>query len=298
MKLCTGWVVVLALATAANAFEIASDATNITFRIRGQPILVYCHAGYPFKPYAAQLYSPTGVPILRDAPFDHKHHHGLMFALAADGVTYWEEVATSGRQVQRCLTIGTDGFTQQLDWRTPVGSSALRETRVVRLHAAPGVTLLSWHSTLATPPGKTAVILTGHHYYGLGMRFVTSMDGTGTFVNATGQLGEIVRGDERLTSAAWSALTAPAAGKVVTVALFDHPANLRHPNKLFTMSRPFAYLSATLNLWQEPFTLKAEQVLALCYGVAAWDGRANAAQIEQTYRHWLTLTSSASDLTP
>ena len=298
MKQFMSWAIVLTLAASANAFEIASDATNITFSIGGQPVLVYRHAGYPFKPYAAQLYSPTGVPVLRDAPFDHKHHHGLMFALAADGATYWEETATSGRQVQRSWAISPDGFTQQLDWQTPTSNSVLRETRVVRLHAAPEVTLLSWQSTLATPPGKAAVILTGHHYYGLGMRFVTSMDGTGTFVNATGQLGEIVRGDERLTPASWSALTAPAAGKMITVALFDHSANLRHPNKLFTMSRPFAYLSATLNLWQEPFTLKAEQVLALCYGVAAWDGRANAAQIEQTYRHWLTLTSSASDLTP
>ena len=47
------------------------------------------------KPYADQLFSPAGVQVLRDSPLDHKHHHGLMYALAVDGVNFWEEFASS-----------------------------------------------------------------------------------------------------------------------------------------------------------------------------------------------------------
>ncbi len=98
--------------------------------------------------------------------------------------------------------------------------------------------------------------LDGHHYYGLGMRFLTSMDSGGRFFNSSKQPGEVVRGSERLVAAKWCAYTAKADGKPVTVAIFDHPSNPRHPNKMFTMTPPFAYLSATLNLWKEP--LRAE----------------------------------------
>jgi hypothetical protein len=99
----------------------------------------------------------------------------------------------------------------------------------------------------------------------------------------------VVRGTERLSPAKWCAYSAPAEGKMVTVAIFDHPANLRHPNRMFTMSEPFSYISATLNLWQEPFTLKAGEPLNLRYGVAAWDGKIDATKVEKTYQQWLSL---------
>ena len=51
----------------------------------------YRYVQSPYKPYADRLVSPAGTQILRDSPSDHKHHHGLMFALSADGVNFWEE---------------------------------------------------------------------------------------------------------------------------------------------------------------------------------------------------------------
>jgi len=275
-------------AATAHAFETAQDATNLTFNAGGRPVLVYRHAGYPFKPYGAQLCSPAGVAVLRDSPFDHKHHHGLMFALEADGVNFWEEIAPSGRQLQCALEPRADGLTQQLDWQAPASNLVLRETRTLRLQPGLGVTLLTWRTKLETPSGRDVVTLTGHHYFGLGARFVTSMDKGGVFINASGQTGETVRGDERLVPAKWSAYSAAVGEKPVTVAIFDHPSNPRHPNRMFTMLTPFAYLAATLNLWKEPYLLKAGQPLSLCYGVAVWDGKVDAAGIEKIYQFWLT----------
>jgi len=287
-KLAMMGIVVLGLgAAAAPAFELAQDATNLTFSAGGRPVLVYRHAGYPFKPYAAQLYTPAGVGVLRDSPSDHQHHHALMFALAADGVNFWEEVAPCGSQAGRGLAPRADGLTQQLDWLSAGSNLLLRETRTLQLQDVHGVTLLTWRTKLETLPGKDEVKLTGGHYYGLGMRFLVSMDQGGAFTNSSGQAGEVVRGSERLTAAKWTAYTAAADGHPVTVALFDHPANLRHPNRMFTMSKPFAYLADTLNLWKEPYLLKAGQPLNLCYGVAAWDGRVAPAAIEQVYQQWL-----------
>ena len=285
------WLGIIALGCArAQALDVTQGATNITISATGKPVLVYRHAGYPFKPYAAQLYSPAGVAVLRDSPADHKHHHGLMFALEVNGVNFWEEIPQSGHQIQRTLDVSDGVITQQLDWQTAAGKSVLRETRILQPHTDSNATLLTWQNRLETPADTEAVTLTGHHYFGLGMRFITSMDKVGTFLNASGRPGEVVRGTERLVPATWCAYTAPAGGKPVTVALFDHPDNLRYPARMFTMSQPFAYLSATLNLWKEPFVLKTGQPLELRYGIAVWDGQADVQQIEQTYHHWLKLT--------
>ena len=96
----------------------------------------------------------------------------------------------------------------------------------------------------------------------------------------------MVRGSERLVAAKWCAYTAKADGKPVTVAVFDHPRNPRHPNKMFTMGPPFAYLSATLNLWKEPMVLKAGDTLHLSYGVALWDGEVCRGRWRRYTKKW------------
>lgn len=281
----------LALVASAGAFEVAQDASNLTFSAGDRPVLTYRHAGYPFKPYVAQLCTPAGIAVLRDSPSDHKHHHGLMFAVEAEGVDFWGEFPGRGcgqqRQTQWAAT--ATGLTQELDWAGTNGVALIHERRSLRLHAAADVpaTLVTWRTILETAPGRDSVTLGGHHYYGLGARFVTSLDKVATFQNAAGAAGESVRGDERLTAARWCAITGLVDGKPITCALFDHPQNLRHPSRMFTMDQPFAYLAATLNLWKEPFVLKAGQPLRLCYGIALCDGATPAAELEQLYQRWL-----------
>ena len=73
----------------------------------------------------------------------------------------------------------------------------------------------------------------------------------------------------------------------MTVALFDHPQNPRHPARMFTMAKPFAYLSATLNLWKEPLKIEAGKPLDLKYAVAVWDGEVDDARVERLYEKWV-----------
>ncbi len=188
---------------------------------------------------------------------------------------------TSGQGVSQA------GFTQQIDWIAPDGDKKLVERRtieVVQLDEV-DVSLVTWRSHLQTPAGKQEVGLSGAHYFGLGMRFVQSMDRVGKHFNADGKDGPVVRGDERVTPTKWSAYTAPLDGKTVTVAMFDHPDNVRKAH-FFTMLNPFSYVSATLNLSKEPMTLQAGKPLNLCYGVAVWDGQIDADEIEKLYQRW------------
>jgi len=261
-------------------------------------VFTYRYSNVPYKPYVEQLCTPAGVNVVRDSPPDHKHHHGLMFAVSADDVDFWGEDGRPGRQVNRKLRgplfpepddLAVGVLFQKLDWAGAGDQVLLTEDRTLQLCAAAGIdaTLLTWRSRLTPAPGKAAVTLSGAHYVGLGMRFPESLDKTATFLNASGQPGQIVRGDERVVRANWSACTGDVDGHAVTVAMFDHPDNARHPATWFTMRDPFAYMSATLNLWKEPLTIKAGEPLELCYGVAVWDGRVETAKIEALYQQWL-----------
>jgi len=265
-----------------------------------QLLLRYKYEGTPFKPYVQEFYTPAGINILRDAPHDHLHHHGLMLAYSVDGVNFWEELAASGRQEHREFgkcKIGrdTDGptaaFTEKIDWVNPaVKEVLLHEQRTLAVEISPEVkaTLLTWTSTFTLPPGKQEAVFSGAHYNGLGMRFLESMDGEGAgkFFNAEGKEGTVFRGEERLLRSGWCAFSSQAEGKPVTIAMLAFPENARHPATWFTMQKPFAYLAATLAVHEEPLVLRGEETLTLRYGAAVWDGRPEAEEIEKVYQAW------------
>ncbi len=287
-----------AVTRAAAELVIERDQNALLVKRGAHPILSYRYGNVPYKPYVDRLFSPAGVNILRDAPHDHLHHHALMYAITVNGVNFWEEQNAPGAQRHRALrdregTADRQGFTHSLNWVNPRTKEVLlteERTIQVRELASVHATMVAWESRLAPPSGKKSVTLTGNHYHGLGMRFVVSMDTGGTFFNAAENLGPIFRGTERLGRATWCAYTARAEGALVTVAMFGHPENARGQTLWFTMTKPFAYLSATLNLHREPLTLTAP--LALRYAIVLWDGRVEAPAIESLYKRWVQHNSS------
>jgi hypothetical protein len=309
-------------ALAADPPQVVVDTNSITLQMGGRPVARYRYSEVPFKPYLQELRTPSGINILRDSPFDHKHHHSLMFAVAVEGVNFWEEKDGSGREEHVAIDgtfVGQLGgtacaaFTERLTW-TSGARSLLNETRTIRLLRDPAgkATLLSWTAALqpwesGLRPSSTnlaSVTLSGANYFGLGMRFLTSMDKTGRFINADGGEGVPGTNDKR---SRWCAYTADAEGKPVTVAMFDHPANARHPATWFTMLEPFSYLCGTLGLHHEPLKLsmtagrldqyrgdrREEPVVEppppLNYGVAVWDGQISPDEIERMYGQWATI---------
>jgi hypothetical protein len=289
------------VALAANPMRVVTDQNVVSVYDDDRVLLRYSYKDVPFKPYVKELFTPGGVNVLLDAPADHLHHHALMFAVTADGVNFWEEQQAPGRQVhQRFGDVRVDsrddapfaGFSQQLDWKNPQNAQlVLKEIRTIEVCklAEPKAALLTWQSQFEAPAAKESVTLSGSHYQGLGLRFVRSMDLEGEFRNADGKAGVVFRGEERLVRSRWCAYTARADGKDVTVAMFDHPGNQRHPATWFMMNKPFAYLSATLALHEQPLKVESGNSLVLRYAVALWDGRIEDAKIEELYKRWAAL---------
>lgn len=280
-----------------QSIGVTPDDGALAVRAGDRVLLRYRYEGVPYKPYVQELFTPAGVNILRDAPADHQHHHALMFAVAVEGVNFWEEQQQPGRQ--RHLSFAhyvkagdanipeAAGFDEQLEWVNPrtdeVLATELRRILVCRMKEQ-DATVLKWVGKLSPPAGKDSVALTGSPYFGLGMRFLESMDTGGQFHSSTGQTGVENTNDKR---AKWCAYVAKADGKAVTVAMFDYPDNVRHPATWFTMEKPFAYISATLALHKESLKIRADKPLVLRYGVALWDGQVSREQIEKAYSRWV-----------
>jgi len=283
---------------AADSVEFTKDSARVTIKADGQTVLVYKYGEVPFKPYVEQFCTPSGVNVLRDAPFDHLHHHGLMFAIRVDDVNFWEERNDPGIQKTIDLAevkthefggINWTGFTSHIDWTGPKeGQVLLKEERVIEVALdKPGkASGIIWTSTFTLPEGKASATLTGANYHGLGMRFLPSMDTGGSFLNSEGKTGVEGTNDAR---AKWCAYTALADGKEVTVVMLDHSANPRHPAVWFTMTQAFAYLSATLNLAKEPLEIKAPESLTLRYALILGDGKIEASKITNLYNKWIAL---------
>ena len=280
--------------TSASVFLFHPDSGFAEARMDDRKILTYRFGDVLFKPYVKELRTPSGLNVLQDGPKDHPYHHGLMFALAAEGTDFWSENASCGSQVSRKVEpaegrTGKGGaaaaIRHTLSWERPGGGQVLREERTIRVRGGRDnqPTLLTWESCLSVPRNLPEVTLSGAHYFGLGMRFISEMDGKATFLKADNEPG----GDERLTFSRWCAVHGTVDGKPVTVAMFDHPGNPRHPTPWFTMYQPFAYLSASLNLNVRSYVLKAPGPLRLRYGVALWDGHMDPGTIGMTYQKWI-----------
>jgi hypothetical protein len=224
-----------------------------------------------------------------------------MYAIGIDDVDFWSEggPVKIGRQVP----LGTSSSSatsngkgqatigQHIQWMAPDDVPLALESRSITVHlgVTPACALLTWQCSLEPAEGKSSVNLWGRHYFGWGVRFVTSMDKDGVFVFPGGGEERVVRGTEKLTRAPWCAFSAQADGQPVTVAMFDAPTNPRHPATWFTMTSPFAYMAATLNLEAEPLSITKDQPLKARYGIAAWDGIADAAAVDAAYKAWLAL---------
>ncbi len=290
---------------AASPMRVVMDQNVVSVYDDDNVLLRYSYKDVPFKPYVKQLFTPGGLNVLLDAPADHLHHHALMFAVTADGVNFWEEQQAPGRQVhQRFGDVRVDsrddahfaGFSQRIDWKNPQSAQlVLKEIRTIEVCnlAEPKAVLLTWQSQFEAPDANESVTLSGSHYQGLGMRFVRSMDLEGEFRNADGKAGVVFRGEERLVRSRWCAYAAKVEGKDVTVAMFDYPRNERHPATWFMMNKPFAYLSATLALHEQPLKVEPGKPLVLRYAVALWDGRIEDAKVEELYKRWAALPQQA-----
>ena len=232
-----------------------------------------------------------GTNILRDSPFDHKHHHALMFAFRVNGVNFWEEAPGCGHQkfVDGSLKVDfeSDPHTPQRislrhrstgspsrtpACRTPAHAALLIEDRTLTVtvdESAGG----GRAAVALRVPGRSQgpeVTLTGSNYNGLGMRFRQDLDPLATHLIG-GDEPDLERHEarrERGPLGRRHVRRAGQAGDGRRLRLAAKPGRQRP--SFFSMKHPFAYLSATPGLDQKPLRYKTGDTFTLDYLIAVY----------------------------
>jgi Methane oxygenase PmoA len=282
----------------ASAFEWA-----VTYE--GRVVCVYAFAPAQKKPYVRALATIDGVNILRDSPADHKHHHGLMYAIRVNGINFWEETPGTGGEkpvVVLANTIATDPdgrpravFRHRIDWVAEGDAKSadldavalLIEDRTLGLTVDPSSqeVALGWHAEFRPGPGFQQVVLTGSDYNGLGMRFQADLDPVARHLIA-GTQPDLGGTRKDVTSGGWGAVLFDTPDRPVTVALFGAPGNARGAPRFFSMHRPFAYLAATQSLDREPLVYRAGDRFVLDYLVTVYPGLKTAQFLGRRGQLW------------
>lgn len=290
-------------AAADPVFNLAfrPDTREVDVEYKGRKLLTYVLRPSPFKPYVRELYSLNGINVLLDAPSDHLHHHGLMYAVTVNGTNFWEETPKAGYQVSgpdvdRRVFKRPDGLpaaelSQELRWVSqkdaPADAALLieRRTLAVTVDEPAGEVAVQWKSDFQVGPGADNVTLSGSAYQGLGLRFPPPFDHTGRRANSEGA-AYTAEATWDVTPARWASMAQTINGKDVTVTVFDDPANAAEP-RFFSMLNHFAYISATQGLDEKPLVYARGDRFSLRYLVTVHAANRTSTELNHRFERWL-----------
>lgn len=283
---------------------IHDDRGEIEIRHGAKPLLVYASATNQLKPYVRELYTLSGENVLRDAPADHLHHHGLMYAIRVNGVNFWEERDAPGvEKPVKLLSRGVSKskarlpqakFTQLIYWLAHTNRNAVdakaaallieQRTLMLTVNEKIGEVALQWDAAFEV--GQSGrVTLQGTDYNGLGLRLPQSFDRVAAFQNSE-KLPYDGRDTRNNIPARWTSVTGKTGNGEVTVALFGQPSNRGGNTSFFTLLEPFAYLSATQALNKTPLDYATGEKFRLSYLLTVYNGLKSADFLQQRYEAW------------
>ncbi len=305
----------------ANPFGVRISHTNDVLRVElnGKLFTEYYYTNVP-RPFCYPLLGPGGAamtrnyPMLTNAPAeerDHPHHRSLWFAHGAvNGQDLWTERNVSGRIVHRGFTeiaSGTQsGVIKTLnDWVDKQGKVLCTDEQTFRFHAPQDdVTWLDFEITLRASNGEVTLGDTKEGTFAIRlaetMRLKPNKDNvgkpTGHIVNSAG-----VRDDKTWGKrAAWCDYYGPVGTNLVGIAIFDHPANPRHPTwwhvrdyGLFA-ANPFGQHDFESMSDQRAGDLKipAGQSVTFRYRVVLHEGDEKKGRIAERYADYVKETST------
>jgi hypothetical protein len=271
--------------------EVVQQPAEWAIHYQGRRLMVYSFAPQKFKPYVKELATLDGFNLLRDAPFDHLHHHALMYGIRVNGLNFWEETPGCGVQkpvqtLKPQFGVGPGGrpqavLRQTLHWVAAPDAFLPDSAKVALLVEERTLTLtvdeaqkevaLAWKAEF-TVGGKTnEVTLSGANYHGLGLRFLQELDPLARHVNA-GATPDLSGNKQDVSAHPWGSVLFDQPGRPATLALYGHPGNARGQANFFTMRTPFVYLSATQGLDREPLVYRRGDKFTLNYLLTLYPG--------------------------
>ncbi len=288
----------LAARAAAPDFAWQQSATNLALLNHGKIVWQAVFDPALPKSFVHPLSTINGAELTVRSPADHLWHRGLWFAWKyINHTNYWEEDKKTGLSAGRTEIVKAQAAPQKdfsgrveldLAYRLPGQPPVMTEQRVLNFSApaADGAYTLDWTATFKmlqdvelerTPPKKTS-----GGYAGLSLRFPRAFVPTWKFLTSNGKSVAAEANGEKLT---WVDFSGPAAdGTTAGIAIFDHPANIRHPNNWYlNQSHPF-FTPALI--YSAPLSLKTGEELKLLYRILVHPGAGDAAKLGAAFQEF------------
>ncbi len=228
--------------SSANAgVEVTEQNGKVVVEVGGKLFTEYCYQNVP-RPYFYPIIGPGGLAMTRNYPMkdvpdevkDHVHHKSLWFTHGSvNKVDFWSDGAKAGKVVHDkfvALKSGDKvGIIQTQDkWIAPDGKVVCTDERTHRIISLPNGCYFDFDVTIQASNGE--VTLGDTKEGSMAIRLADTMRANrkpvgGHIINSVGQ----VDNNTWAKRADWCEYHGPVQGKMVGVAIFDHPQNPRHP---------------------------------------------------------------------
>ena len=299
----------------ADGITLSQDKGRIDVKIDGQLFTSYHYEGVP-KPalYPVRWIDGTGMtrrfPMEKALPGesnDHVHHRSVFWGHrhvkgGKDGSIhdFWGENSNSGKQVATEVKSGKDNSILAANkWVSKTGETIATDNRIIRFNGDKSSRIIDYTITIHASEGD--IVLMDDKDAGMGFRVPDSMcvspHGTakikaeGYMLNSEGVSGAACWGK----SAKWVDYSGLVEGRILGVAMFDHPNNPRHPTSWHARS----YGLCTANIFGKRhfeklkdknagnYPLKKGQSLTFKYRLYWHASKGDAKKIEAQYRQWV-----------
>jgi hypothetical protein len=224
--------------------DIFEKDGKLVIEIGAEPFAEY-HYQNVHKPFVYPLLGPGGVPMTRNWPMkevagedrDHPHQRSFWYAHGeVNGHDFWSEGSKAGRTVHEKFLLIQPGpevgvIRSHNKLVTRDGQVLCTDERTMRFYNRSNQRLFDFEITIRA---TVADVVFGDTKEGtMAVRVAESMrlrgpkgkPGQGRIVNSEGARDGATWGKR----AKWCDYHGPVDGKIVGVAIFDHPGNPRHP---------------------------------------------------------------------
>lgn len=287
-----------------------SGSDVVQIEIAGKPFADFHRGAESGKPYLAPLRSASGKIVTRKFPMekvegetrDHLHHTGLWFSYDdVNTVQFWanDPSYTKGNLGKIVVTDlkmkeGRKAGAMQMtaEWRDSKGKAVLMEKRVTTFHSDPRtdakLRIMDFDITLTAPE---RVVFGDTKEGAFAIRLADSMSEKkgGKMINAEGGAGMNAVWGKKSN---WVDYSGDVEGEKLGIAIFDHPANPRHPTYwhsrdygLFALD-PFGQQSFDKNQPESKWVLEAGTSLRFVWRVVIHSGDTGADRIADLYKEF------------
>jgi hypothetical protein len=293
------------LAEQPGAVVLKEESNHISVSIDGKPFTDYWFGKREDRPYARPFFYPVlaadGAAVTDDhyGQKEHPHHDSLWVGHGdVNGANHWalEGDKTPRQQHLKFERVEGDMFVEDLEWEGTHHEPMLRERRTIRFEAL-GAGSRGIDFTLEFTPISGPVTFGDTKEAGLiAIRVAKSISDHPTITTSAGVHGEGMKAEKESwgKAADWCDLSGEVNGKEYGTAVFDSPANPRHPTRWHV--RAYGLLAANpfgLSAFDKAtpkhagdFVMTPGKPVTFRYRVIVHQGDAKAANLDEKYKQF------------